>query len=47
MWEKLRTVCSHVDQRVVYSILQKLLNYPYINKLKRFEKSVVSRFADV
>ena len=28
MWEKLRAACSQVGQRVVYSILQELLNYP-------------------
>lgn len=47
MWDKLRAACSQVGQGVVYSILQKLLNYAHINKTKGFEKSVVSRFADV
>ena len=47
MWEKLRSACSQVGQGVVYSILQELLNYPRNNKPKGFEKSVMSRFADV
>lgn len=47
MWEKLCVACSQVGERVIYSILQELLNYLYTNKPKRFEKSVISRFADV
>lgn len=47
MWEKLRIACFQIGQRVIYSILQELLNYSYTNKPKRFEKSVISRFADV
>lgn len=47
MWHKLRTACSQVDQRVVYLILQELLDYTRNNKPKRFEKPVMSIFADV
>ena len=47
MWEKLRAVCSQVGPGVVYSILQELLTYPKINRLKVFEKPVTSIFAEV
>ena len=47
MWAKLKFVCSQVDQRVVYSILQEMLIYPKINKPKGYEKSITSMFVDV
>lgn len=45
MWEKLKSVCSQTETEEVYSILQKLLIYPKVNKLKKFEKSVKSHFS--
>lgn len=47
MWEKLHTICFQVGQGMVYSILQELLNYLRNNKLKGFEKLVMSVFADI
>lgn len=47
MWTKLKTICSEVDQGVVYSIFQKFLHYPRINKPKRYNKSVKQIFAKV
>ena len=47
MWDKLKSICSKIGQRVVYSILQKLLNYPKINKPKGYDKPVMQIFAEV
>ncbi len=47
MWAKLQSVCSHVGQGVVYSILQELFNYSKVNKPKEYEKTITSIFADV
>lgn len=47
MWAKLQSVCSHVGQGEIYSILQELLNYPKVNKPKGYEKTITSIFADV
>lgn len=47
IWEEFYTAYSQLGQKVVYFILQELLNYLYTNKPKRFEKSVVNRFANV
>lgn len=38
MWDKLKSKYSKVGQKVVYSILQELFNYPKINKLKKYNK---------
>lgn len=45
--KKLRLVYSQVGKRVVYSILQEVLNYFCMNKPKAFEKPVMSIFADI
>ena len=42
MWAKLQSVCSHVGQGVVYLIFQELFNYPKVNKLKGYEKTITS-----
>lgn len=47
MWKKLYSTYFPVGQKVVYSILQKLLNYLCNTKPKRFEKSVMNRFIDI
>lgn len=47
MLYKLCTTCSHVDQRVVYLLLQELSNYHRNNKPKRVEKPAMSIFANV
>lgn len=46
-WDKLYYVYSQVGQKVVYSIVQELLNYFCNIKPKRFEKLVMSQFVDV
>ncbi len=47
LWEKLRAVCSQIGPGVVYSILQELLIYPKINRPTKFERPVISIFAEV
>lgn len=47
MWNKLKTIYSKVSQEVVYSIFQGFFNYPKINKLKKYNKSVIQIFAEV
>lgn len=47
MWDKLKNIYPEVGQGVVYSILQKLLYYPKITKLKGYEKSIMQIFAEV
>lgn len=47
MWDKLKSICTEVGQGVVYSILQELLYYPKINKLKRYKKPIIQIFAEV
>ena len=47
MWDRLKTICSEVEQGVVYSILQELLHYPAANKPKGFDKPIVEIFAEV
>lgn len=47
MWEKLCIVCLQVGQRVVYFIFQELLNHFCNIKPKKFEKSVISIFANI
>lgn len=47
MWDKLKSICTKVDQGVVYLILQELLHYPKITKPKRYKKPVIQIFAEV
>ena len=47
IWDKLKNICTKVGQGVVYSILQELLHYPNINKLKRYEKPIMQIFAKI
>lgn len=47
IWDKLQSICSKIGQRVVYLILQELLNYPKINKPKGYDKPVMQIFAKV
>ena len=47
MWDKLKSICTKVDQGVVYSILQELLHYPKIIKPKGYKKPVMQIFAEV
>lgn len=47
MWNKLQSVCTEVGQGIVYSILQKLLNYPKITKSKGYKKPIIQIFAEV
>lgn len=47
MWEKLKAVYSQFRPSVIYSIFQKLLTYPKINKPKQFEKLVTNIFAKI
>lgn len=47
MWDKLKSICSKIGQGIVYSILQKLLNYLKTNKPKRYNKLVMQIFAEV
>lgn len=46
-WKILCHVCSQVGQRVVYSILKELLNYPRVTKLLGYEKKGATIFAEV
>lgn len=47
MWNKLTNICTKIGKRVVYLILQKLLNYLKINKPKEYNKLVMQIFAEV
>lgn len=47
IWDKLKSICTEVGQRIVYSILQKLLYYPKITRPKGYEKPVMQIFAEV
>lgn len=47
IWDTLKKICSKVSQRVVYSVLQEIFNYPRIHKPKKYNKSVVEIFAEV
>lgn len=47
MWEKLYTLYLQIEQGVIYSIFQEILNYVQINKLKSVENLIMSRFADI
>ena len=46
-WETLHHVCSQVKQRIVYSILKELLNYPKVAKSLGYEKKATTIFAKV
>lgn len=41
MWDKLKSIYINISQGIIYSILQKLFNYPKINNLKRYNKLVM------
>lgn len=43
--ENINLICFYVDQKIVYLIHQELFNYQKINKLKRYEKIIISIFA--
>lgn len=45
MWDKLKSICTEVNQRVVYLILQELFHYPAVTKLKRHKKPIIQVFA--
>ena len=47
IWDKLKSICSKIEQGVVYLILQELLNYPKINKSKGYDKPVMQIFAKI
>ncbi len=47
IWEKLQAIYSQIRQDIIDFILQELLNYPQINKLKGFEKPIINIFTDV
>lgn len=47
IWNKLTSICSKIGQKVVYSILQKFLNYLKINKFKKYNKPVIQIFIEV
>ena len=47
MWDKLKSICTEVDQEVVYSILQELLHYPKTTKPKGYKKPVMQIFTEV
>ena len=47
MWDKVKSICSKIEQGVVYLILQKLRNYPKINKPKGYDKPVMQIFTEV
>lgn len=43
----LKRICSEVGQGVMYLVLQKILNYSHIHKLKGYDKPEVEIFAEV
>lgn len=47
MWDILKRICSKVGQNIVYFVLQEILNYPYIDKPKRYNKAVIEIFAKI
>lgn len=47
IWDKLKSIYIKVDHVVVYSILQELLHYPKITKLKRYKKLIIQIFTKV
>ena len=47
VWDKFKKSCLKVDQDVVYFVLQEILNYPCIQKPKRYDKSTLEIFAKV
>lgn len=47
IWNKFKSICTEVSQRVVYSIFQELFYYPKITKLKEYEKLVMQIFAEI
>ena len=47
MWDKLKNIYSKIGSKLIYLILQKLLNYPKINKLKRYGKPIMQIFGKI
>ena len=47
MQTKFKNIFIKVSQRIVYLILQKLLNYLKINKLKGYDKLIIEIFTEV
>lgn len=47
MWDKLKSICTKVGQGIVYSILQELLHYPNITKLKKYKMLVIQILVEV
>lgn len=45
IWDKLKSICIKVGQRLVYLILQKLFHYLKINKPKGYKKLIMQIFA--
>lgn len=41
MGDKFKSIYTKVSQGIIYSIFQKLLHYPKINKAKRYKKPVM------
>lgn len=47
MWDKLKSICTKIGQGIVYSILQELLYYPNITKLKEYKILVIQILVEV
>lgn len=47
MWNTLKKIYLKIDQKVVYLVLQKILNYSYIYKPKKYNKPVVKIFTKI
>lgn len=47
IWDKLRSICIEVDQKIIYSIFQKLFHYSKITKPKGYKKLVIQVFAKI
>ena len=47
IWDKLKSICTKVSQRVVYSIFQELLHYLKITKPEGYKKLVIQLFREV
>lgn len=46
-YDMLKRIFSEVGQEIVYLVLQEILNYPRIHKLKRYIKPEVEIFAEI
>ena len=47
IWDILKKTCLKVNQQMIYLVLYESLNYPYIHKLKRYDKSAIEIFAEI